>query len=44
MLLVLCPYLGVYINGLKTGSVTELEKLPVHGSLVGLAIEPLLNR
>ena len=31
-------------NVLKTGSVVEPEKLPVHGSLIGPAVEPLLNR
>ena len=31
-------------NVLKTGPVIEPEKLPVHGSLVGPAVEPLLNR
>ena len=32
------------INVFKTGSVIEPEKLPVHGSPVGPAVEPLLNR
>ena len=32
------------IKVLKTGSVTEPEKLSVHGSLVGLVVEPRLNR
>ena len=32
------------INVLKTGPVTEPEKLPVHGSLVGPVVEPWLNR
>ena len=27
-------------NVLKTGAVIEPEKLPVHGSLVGSAVEP----
>ena len=31
-------------NVLKTGSVIEPEKLPVHGSLVGPPVEPLSNR
>ena len=31
-------------NVLKIGPVTELEKLPVHGSLVGPMVEPWLNR
>ena len=31
-------------NVLKTGPVIELEKFPVHGSLVGPVVEPLLNR
>ena len=31
-------------NVLKTGPVTEPEKLPVHGSPVGLVVEPRLNR
>ena len=30
-------------NVLKTGPVTELKKLLVHGSLVGPAVEPRLN-
>ena len=33
-----------FSNVLKTGPVTEPEKLPVHGSLVGLAVEPRLNQ
>ena len=32
------------INVLKTGPVTKPEKLPVHGSLVGPVVEPLLNQ
>ena len=32
------------INVLKTGSVTEPEKLLVHGSLIGLTVELWLNR
>ena len=35
-----CTEQGEITNVLKTGSVIELEKLPVHGSLV----EPRLNR
>ena len=35
---------SVITNVLKTGPVIEPEKLPVHGSLVGPAVEPLLNR
>ena len=36
---------GTKINNvLKTGPVTEPEKLPVHGSLVGPVVEPRLNR
>ena len=31
-------------NVLKTESVTESKKLPVHGSLVGPVVEPRLNR
>ena len=31
-------------NVLKTGPVTEAEKLSVHGSLVGPVVEPRLNR
>ena len=31
-------------NVLKTGSVTEPEKLPVHGSLVGPVVKLRLNR
>ena len=31
-------------NVLKTGPVTEPEKLSVHGSLVGPVVEPWLNR
>ena len=31
-------------NVLKTGPVIEPEKLPIHGSLVEPAVEPLLNR
>ena len=31
-------------NVLKTGPVTEPEKLPVHDSLVGSVVEPRLNR
>ena len=31
-------------NVFRTGPVIEPEKLPVHGSLVGSAVEPLLNR
>ena len=34
----------VITNVLKTGPVTEPEKLPVHGSLVGPVVEPWLNR
>ena len=34
----------VFFNVLKTGPVTEPEKLPVHGSLVGPMVEPWLNR
>ena len=30
-------------NVLKTGPVTEPEKLPVHGSLVGSVVELWLN-
>ena len=30
-------------NLLKTGPVIELEKSPVHGSLVRLVVEPWLN-
>ena len=33
-----------FINVLKTEPVTEPEKLPVHGSLVGPVVEPWLNR
>ena len=32
------------INVLKTGPVSEPEKLPVHGSLVELVVEPWSNR
>ena len=32
------------INVLKTGPMTEPEKLPIHGSLVGPVVEPRLNR
>ena len=32
------------INVFRTGPVIEPEKLPVHGSLVGPAVEPLSNR
>ena len=38
------PGCRIYTNVLKTGSVTEPEKLPVHGSLVGPVVEPLLSR
>ena len=31
-------------NVLKTGPMTEPEKLPVHGSLVGPMVKPRLNR
>ena len=31
-------------NVLKTRPVTELEKLPIQGSLVGPMVEPWLNR
>ena len=31
-------------NVFRTGPVIEPEKLPVHGSPVGPAVEPLLNR
>ena len=34
----------VKTNVLKIGPVTESEKLPVHGSLVGPMVEPWLNR
>ena len=34
----------VLFNVLKTRPVTEPEKLSVHGSLVGLVVEPWLNR
>ena len=34
----------IVINILKTRTVTELEKLLVHGSLVGLVLELRLNR
>ena len=33
----------VLINVLKIGPVTEPEKLPVHGSLIGPVVEPRLN-
>ena len=33
----------VIVNVLKTGPVTEPEKLPVHGSLVGPMVELWLN-
>ena len=29
------------INVLKTGPVIEPKKLPIHGSLVGLVVEPM---
>ena len=32
---------GVFTNVLKTGPVTELEKLPIHSSLVGPVVEPV---
>ena len=32
------------INVFRTGPVIEPEKLPVHGSLVGPAVEPRSNR
>ena len=32
------------LNVIKTGPVTEPEKLLVHGSLVGPVVEPQLNR
>ena len=35
---------NVLSNVLKTGPVTELEKLSGHGSLVGPVVEPWLNR
>ena len=35
---------NVLSNVLKTGSVTEPEKSPGHGSLVGPVVEPWLNR
>ena len=38
------PGSRIYTNVLKTRPVTEPEKLPVHGSLVGSVVEPLLNR
>ena len=31
-------------NVIKTGPVTKLEKLPVHGSLVRPTVKPRLNR
>ena len=31
-------------NVLKTGLMTESEKLPIHGSLIGPVVEPWLNR
>ena len=34
----------VFCNVLKTGPVTESEKLPGHDSLVGPVVEPCLNR
>ena len=34
----------LYLNVLKIGPVTELEKLSVHGSLVKLVVESRLNR
>ena len=34
----------VFTNVLKTGPMTEPEKLPVHGSLVRPVVEPWLNR
>ena len=34
----------IFVNVFRTGPVIEPEKLPVHGSLVGLTVEPLLNR
>ena len=46
-LFMLYIYIYIYItsmimtNVLKTGPVTEPEKLPVHGSLVGPAVEPV---
>ena len=36
--------IAVEINVFRTGPVIEPEKLPVHGSLVGPAVEPLSNR
>ena len=36
--------LGKKTNVLKTGPVIEPKKLPIHGSLVGLPVEPLSNR
>ena len=38
------PGSRIYIYVLKTEPVTEPEKLPVHGSLVGPVVKPLLNR
>ena len=35
---------NVLSNVLKTGPVTESEKLPGHGSLVGPVVEPWLNQ
>ena len=33
----------ILINVFKTGPVIESEKLPVHGSLVGPAVEPVTS-
>ena len=38
------PGSRIYTNVLKTGPMTEPEKLSVHGSQVGPVVEPLLNR
>ena len=38
------PGSRIHTNVLKTGPVTETKKLPVHGSLVGPVVKPLLNR
>ena len=37
-------FFKVFFNVFRTGPVIEPEKLPVHGSLVGPAVEPLSNR
>ena len=46
LVLVVCGAVPVMMicNVFRTGPVIEPEKLPVHGSLVGPAVEPLSNR